>query len=180
MKDRRSVATTMGFSALDGLMMGQRCGRIDAGVILHLLQQEHMSVEAVNRLLYEQSGLLGVSGISDDMRELLASTDPHAGEAIELFVYRITQELGSLAATLGGLDALVFTAGIGEHAPAVRARVAEQAAWLGAKLDPAANAAGRPCISTDDSAVSLWVIPTDEEATILRNVRDLLARPSRK
>lgn len=178
MKDRRSVATTMGFSALDGLMMGQRCGRIDAGVILHLLQQEHMSVEAVNRLLYEQSGLLGVSGISDDMRELLASTDPHAREAIELFVYRITQELGSLAATLGGLDALVFTAGIGEHAPAIRARVAEQAAWLGVELDPVANEAGRPRISREDSAVSLWVIPTNEELTIVRNVRELLATSS--
>ena len=175
LQGRRSVATTMGFSALDGLMMGRRCGSLDPGVILYLLQEEGMDAAAISHLLYEQSGLAGVSGISDDMRDLLASDKPQAAEAIELFVYRISQELGSLAASLGGIDALVFTAGIGEHAPEIRRRVALAADWLGARLDDAANSAGASRISTADSAISLWVIPTDEELMIVRHTRDLLA-----
>lgn len=163
---RRSVATTMGFTALDGLVMGRRCGNLDPGVVLYLLQHKRMPVEEVASLLHERSGLLGVSGISDDMRELLASADAHAAEAVELFVYRIGREIGSLAAALGGLDALVFTAGIGEHAVEIRRRVCAQAAWLGLRLDAAANAAGGPRISTIDSRVSAWVIATDEDLVI--------------
>jgi acetate kinase len=175
MRGRKSIATTMGFSALDGLVMGTRSGAIDPGVILYLLQEQGMDAEAVSRLLYEQSGLLGVSGISDDMRELLDSAKPHAKEAIDLFVYRIARELGSLAAALGGLDALVFTAGIGEHAPEIRRQVCERAAWLGARIDLAANAAGGPKIGAKDSAVALLVIPTDEDLMIARHTRALAA-----
>lgn len=170
----RSVATTMGFTALDGLPMGTRCGSIDPGVVLYLIGEYGLGVAAVNDLLYHRSGLLGVSGISNDMRRLLASDDPRAAEAIELFVYRINRELGSLAAALGGLDALVFTGGIGEHAAPVRERACELAAWLGVRLDADANRAGGPRISTADSAVSVWVIPTDEELMIARHTRRLL------
>ncbi|MFM9888922.1 MAG: acetate/propionate family kinase [Burkholderiales bacterium] len=166
MRDRKSVATTMGFTALDGLMMGTRSGSIDPGVLLYLLEQKGYDPAALASLLYFRSGLLGVSGLSHDMRVLLASDDPHAAEAIDLFVYRVGRELGSLAAALGGLDALVFTAGIGENAPAIRAKVCEGAAWLGIGLDPDANAAGGPRISRAGSRVSAWVIPTDEERVI--------------
>jgi acetate kinase len=169
MRDGNSVATTMGFTAVDGLPMGTRSGAIDPGVILHLLTERGMSVGDVTDLLYHRSGLLGVSGISNDMRTLLASPAPEAAEAVDLLVHRIGRELGSLAAALGGLDALVFTAGIGEHAAPVRARVCEQAAWLGVRLDPAANLAGGPRISTAGSAVSAWVIPTNEELMIARH-----------
>lgn len=169
---RRSVATTMGFTALDGLMMGSRTGVLDPGVVLYLLQQKGMTPEAISDLLYRQSGLLGVSGISDDMRTLLASEDPRAEEAVALFVYRIGRELGSLAAALGGLDALVFTAGIGERAAEIRRRVCALAEWLGIVLDDDANeglkGAGR--ISRADSKVSVWVIPTDEDLMIARQV----------
>ncbi|MBS0463710.1 MAG: acetate/propionate family kinase [Proteobacteria bacterium] len=175
---RRSVATTMGFTALDGLVMGRRCGNLDPGVVLYLLQHKGMSAAQVADLLHQHSGLLGVSGISDDMRELLASADPHAREAIDLFVYRIGREIGSLAAALGGLDALVFTAGIGEHAAEIRRRVCEQAAWLGLGLDEAANTAGGPCISSADAAVSAWVIPTDEDLVIARHAWDLRQSPN--
>jgi len=172
MRARKSVATTMGFTALDGLMMGSRTGVLDPGVVLYLLQQRGMTPDAISDLLYRRSGLLGVSGISDDMRTLLASDDPHAEEAIALFVYRIGRELGSLAAALGGLDALVFTGGIGEHAAEIRRRVCVQAAWLGVTLDAAANAhvSGAARISIADSAVSAWVIPTDEDLMIARHV----------
>jgi acetate kinase len=163
----------MGFSALDGLVMGRRCGALDPGVILYLLDQEGMSSKQITHLLYEESGLFGVSGISDDMRELLASHDPHAAEAVELFVYRIVRELGSLIAAIGGLDALVFTGGIGEHSSEVRARVCRQAAWLGLILDKHANDAGRPTISKHGSAVSLLALPTDEEYVIARHARAL-------
>jgi acetate kinase len=174
MRERRSVATTMGLTALDGLMMGRRCGALDPGVILYLLDCERLGSAEIAHLLYDQSGLLGVSGISDDMRELLASEDPRAREAVDLFVYRIARELGSLAAALGGLDALVLTGGIGEHSPEIRARVCEQAAWLGLVLDPAANAAGGPRISAARSAVSVWTLATDEEIVVARHTRALL------
>lgn len=167
MHNRKSVATTMSFSTLDGLMMGRRCGSIDPGVILYLLQHKKMDAKAISDLLYNGSGLLGVSGVSDDMRELLASHADGAKAAIDLFVYRISQELGSLAAVLGGLDALIFTAGIGEHAAEIRRRVCEDAAWLGLELDEQANADGGPCISR--GKVSAWVVPTDEALVIARH-----------
>ncbi|MEW5889577.1 MAG: acetate/propionate family kinase [Pseudomonadota bacterium] len=175
MRDCRSVASTMGFTALDGLPMGTRCGALDPGVILYLLDELHMSPREIEHLLYHRSGFLGVSGVSSDMRTLLASAEPGAARAVDLFVHRIGRELGSLAAALGGLDALVFTAGIGEHAAPIRERVCRDAAWLGVKLDAAANRAGGPRISTADSAVSVWVIPTNEELMIARHVRQLLA-----
>ena len=175
MLGRKSVATTMGFSALDGLVMGTRSGSLDPGVLLYLLDEEHMSSSEIGRMLYHQSGLLGVSGVSDDMRDLLASERPEAKFAIELFVYRIARELGSLAAALGGLDALVFTAGIGAGSPEIRARVCAAAAWLGAEMDVAANARGGPIISMPSSKVALLALPTDEEAVIVRACRALLA-----
>ena len=174
MRGRKSVATTMGFTALDGLMMARRCGNLDPGVVLYLMQQKGMSAEAVADLLYHDCGLLGVSGLSDDMRSLLASDSPAAKEAIDLFVYRIGRELGSLAAALGGLDALVFTAGIGEHAPEVRSRVCRNAAWLGLALDESANAKGGPRITRADSPVSAWAIPTDEDLMIARHALAVL------
>jgi len=170
----RSVASTMGFTAVDGLPMGTRCGAIDPGVILYLMQQRGMDAKAVEKLLYSQSGLLGVSGISSDMRTLLGSTDPRAKLAIDLYVYRIRRELGSLAAALGGLDAVVFTAGIGEHAPAIREAVCRDAAWLGLELDATANAAGSTCISAAGSRVSAWVLATNEELMIARHTRRLI------
>jgi acetate kinase len=170
----KSIASTLGFSAIDGLPMGTRTGSLDAGVILYLLQQKGMDVKAVETLLYKQSGLLGVSGISNDMRVLQESDDPRAEEAISLFVYRIQRELGALSATLGGLDALVFTAGIGENAPEIRARVCEGAKWLGIQLDVEANANNGPQISTQDSAVSVWVIPTNEELMIATHTKAVL------
>jgi acetate kinase len=169
MHRRQSVATTMGFTPLDGLVMASRCGSLDPGVILYLTQEKGMTAQAVTDLLYHSSGLLGVSGISDDMRTLLASDDPHASEAVDLFAYRIGRELGSLAASLGGLDALVFTAGIGEHASEIRRRVCEYAAWLGVELDQAANAADRTRITTSASKTSAWVIPTNEDLMIARH-----------
>ncbi len=174
--DGHSVATTMGFSVLDGLCMGTRCGALDPGVVLWLAGERGLDARAIERLLYHQSGLLGVSGISSDMRELLASPDPRARLAVDLFVYRICRELGSLAAALGGLDAIVFTAGVGENAPAIRERVCRDAAWLGVELDPAANAAGGPCITSGSSRVSAWVVRTDEELIIARHTRRLLAQ----
>jgi acetate kinase len=170
----RSVASTMGFTAVDGLPMGTRTGALDPGVILYLLQQEKMDADAIERLIYERSGLLGVSGLSSDMRVLLASDVPAAKEAVDLFVYRIGRELGSLAAALGGLDALVFTAGIGEHAAVIRARVCRDAQWLGVRLDEEANARGGPRISRSQSRVSAWVIPTDENLIVARHTRRLL------
>jgi acetate kinase len=169
----RSVATTMGFSVLDGLPMGTRCGSLDPGVVLMLLGHLGLDARGIEAMLYNESGLLGVSGISGDMRELLASTDPRAAEAVDLFVYRIGRELGSLVAALGGLDALVFTAGIGENAAEIRARVCHDAAWLGLDLDAAANDAGGPCISQPSSRVAAWVIPTNEELMIARHTRRL-------
>jgi len=175
MRGGRSVATTMGFTALDGLPMGTRCGALDPGVVLYLLGELQMHRDQVRNLLYEQSGLLGVSGISGDMRTLEASDAPGAAAAIDLFVYRIGRELGSLAAALGGLDAVVFTAGIGENSVLVRERVCRGAAWLGLELDDAANRAGATRITTANSAVPAWVIPTDEELVIADHTRRLIA-----
>jgi acetate kinase len=154
--------------------MGTRCGSIDPGVLLYLMDQHGMGKDALERLLYEESGLLGVSGISSDMRELLASSHPHAAEAIDLFVYRIRREMGSLAAALGGLDALVFTGGIGERAASIRLRICREASWLGVRLDQEANMRGGPSISRSGSAVSVWVIPTNEELMIAMHTRRLL------
>ncbi|HEY0026824.1 MAG TPA: acetate/propionate family kinase [Allosphingosinicella sp.] len=170
----RSIDTTMGFTALDGLMMGTRCGAIDPGVILYLQQQGGMSPEEVQHLLYEQSGLLGVSGLSGDMRELQASALPAPRDAVELFVYRVARETGALAGSLGGLDGLVFTAGIGENSPAVRALICKRLAWLGVELDGEANAAGAPTISTAASRVTVRVIPTDEERMIAMHTLKLV------
>jgi acetate kinase len=170
----KSVASTMGFTAVDGLPMGTRSGSLDPGVILYLMQEMKMDAGAIEALLYRESGLLGVSGVSSDMRELLESCNPHAKVAIDLFVYRISRELGSLAAALGGLDAIVFTAGIGERATAIREAVCRQAAWLGVDLDQAANAAHDPCISAASSRVTVWVIPTNEELMIARHCRALV------
>ena len=172
---RQSVATTMGFSALDGLVMGRRCGELDPGVILYLLDHEGMTSKQISHLLYEESGLFGVSAISDDMRDLLSSKDAHAAEAVELFVYRIVRELGSLAAALGGIDALVFTGGIGEHAPEIRARVCRQAAWLGIALDERANTANDPQIGGNGERVSVLGLATNEELVIARHTRRLIA-----
>lgn len=162
----KSVASTMGFTALEGLAMGTRSGSLDPGLVLHLIEQEGMSAQDVSTLLYKQSGLLGVSGISSDMRELLTSDAPEAQQAIDLYCYRIAREIGSLAAALGGLDQLVFTAGIGEHAARVREQVAAQCEWLGVELDGNANARDETRIASSDSRVGVWVIPTDEERVI--------------
>jgi acetate kinase len=170
----RSIATTMGFSTVEGLVMGTRCGTLDPGIILYLLQHEGMSLQAVEHLIYEQSGLRGLSGLSSDMRALMTSDSPRAREAIDLFVYRIKRELGSLAASLGGLDALIFTAGIGEHSPEIRARVCRDARWLGIILDEEANAGGRARITIAGSPASAWVIPTDENLMIARHTRQLV------
>jgi acetate kinase len=175
MKAGRSIATTMGFTALDGLMMGTRAGALDPGVVLYLLDELEMDARAIERLLYHQSGLLGVSGVSSDMRTLLSSDDPRAAFAIALFCYRVRRELGSLAAALGGIDAIVFTGGIGEHAAPVREAVCRRAAWLGIALDAEANTDNGPRISTAASRTAAWVIPTNEELMIARQTRDLLA-----
>ncbi|HEY4803861.1 MAG TPA: acetate/propionate family kinase [Paraburkholderia sp.] len=169
----RSVASTMGFTALDGLPMGTRSGNLDPGVLLYLLDALKMDTRGVEDLLYRRSGLLGVSGISGDMRTLLASDDPRAAFAIDLYTYRIGRELGSLAAALQGLDALVFTAGIGEHSPEIRRRACEQARWCGVEIDSSANESGGPCISTASSKVAVWVIPTNEELMIARHTREV-------
>jgi acetate kinase len=170
-----SVASTMGFTAVDGLPMGTRCGAIDPGVILYLMDQRGMDTRAIEKLIYSQSGLLGVSGVSSDMRTLLASDEPRAKLAVDLYVYRIGRELGSLAASLGGLDALVFTGGIGENSAAIRAAVCRNAAWLGVVLDEQANHDDGPRISTATSPTAAWVLPTNEELMIARHTERLLA-----
>ncbi len=174
----KSMASTMGFTAVDGLPMGTRSGNLDPGVVLYLMDELQMDARAIEKLLYQQSGLLGVSGVSSDMRTLLGSADPKAQFAVELFVYRIGRELGSLAAALGGLDALIFTAGIGEHAAPIRERVCRAAAWLGVELDPITNTAGGQRISTAGSRIPVWVIPTNEELMIARHTRALVAADS--
>jgi len=170
MASGQSIATTMGFSALDGLMMSTRCGALDPGIILHLMQQQGMTIEAVNDLLYRQSGLLGVSQISGDMMTLLQSADPRAAEAIALFVYRIGRSIGSLAAALGGLDTLVFTGGIGENAPRIRDLICQSAAWLGARMDAGLNERGETTISAAQSTVEVLVIKANEEHAVAEGV----------
>ena len=176
MRGGRSVATTTGFTSLDGLMMSRRCGSLDPGVILYLMREKNMTPAEVSDLLYNESGLFGVSGVSDDMKVLLASAAPNAAQAVDLFIYRIGRELGSLAAALGGCETLVFTAGIGEHAPEVRSGVCREAAWLGLEIDEAANASGGPEITGDGGKASAWVVPTNEDLMIARHVRTLLDR----
>ena len=175
MKGLKSQASTMGFTAIDGLMMGTRTGAIDPGVLLYLMDNHGMDAKALTRLLYKESGLLGVSGISQDMRVLLESAAPEAREAVDLFCYRIVREIGSLAAALGGLEALVFTGGIGEHGQAVRERVCRELAWLGLEFDAAANSADATRISTPQSAMAALVIPTNEEWIIARHTARLVA-----
>ncbi|MFH1812867.1 MAG: acetate/propionate family kinase [Pseudomonadota bacterium] len=175
MRGRKSVATTMGMTPLDGLMMGTRCGRIDPGAVLHLIRGLGMTPDEVETLLYRHSGLLGTSGISGDMRVLEASSEPAAGFAIDLYVHAITRELGAMVALLGGLDALVFTAGIGEHSARIRERVCRDAAWLGVELSAGANDAGETRISTPRSRASAWVIPTHEARVIAHQAGALLA-----
>ena len=175
MKGLKSAACTLGFTAVEGLMMGTRCGTLDPGVMLYLMDECGMNARDLEKLIYKESGLLGVSGISSDMRTLLESTSPHAAEAVELFVYRIARELGSLAAALGGLDALVFTGGIGENAAPIRDRVCRAAQWLGLEFDEKANAARGPRISREGSRVRAWVIPTDEELMIALHTRQVLS-----
>ena len=170
----RSMDSSMGFTAVDGLPMGTRCGALDPGVLLYLMDQRGMDARAIERLIYSESGLLGVSGVSSDMRTLLASDLPSAQLAIDLYLYRIRRELGALTAVLGGLDALVFTAGIGENSAAIRARICHDAAWLGLELDEAANAAGGPRLTSAASKVAAWVLPTNEELMIARHTQRVL------
>ncbi len=178
MKDGKSVDSSLGFTALDGLCMGTRPGSIDPGVVLHMVQGLGLSGKDIETILYKKSGLLGISGISNDMRDLLGSDDPRATLAIDYFVYRAAKEIGALTAVLGGLDGLVFTAGIGENAPEIRRRIVESSAWLGIELDSAANAGKGPRISKAGSRVSAWVIPTNEELMIARHTGALLGLTS--
>ncbi|MDR3568646.1 MAG: acetate/propionate family kinase [Syntrophobacteraceae bacterium] len=175
-KDGKSIASTTGFSALDGLPMGTRCGALDPGVLLYLMDNHQLDARALEELIYKKSGLLGFSGISSDMRVLLSSRDPRASEAVDLFVYRIVREMGSLAAALGGLDALVFTGGVGENSAVIRSRVCRDSGWLGIFLDEEANNRGGPKKSRADSRVSVWVIPTNEELMIARHTLLLMDR----
>ena len=174
MKERKSMTTTMGFSGVEGLMMGTRSGTLDPGILLFLMDVKKMDAKAIEELIYKKSGLLGISGISSDMRALLASNEPRAKLAIDLFVYRIVRELGSMAAALGGLDAIVFTGGIGEHAAPIRERICHDSAWLGVQLDAKANEHGEARISTDGSHIHAWVIPTNEELIIASHTLRLL------
>lgn len=174
--DGRSVDSTMSFTALDGLVMGTRPGALDAGVVLHLIREKNMSADEVEKLLYQQCGLLGLSGISNDMRDLETSDDPSAREAIDYFVYRANQGLGAMAAALGGIDGIILTAGIGENSPNIRAQICRAARWLGVELDEAANEAGGPRISTAESPVSVWVIPTDEEKMVALHTLELVSK----
>jgi acetate kinase len=171
----KSEDTTMGFSALDGLVMGTRPGDIDPGVLLYLQERDGMTVQELEHMLYNESGLKGVSGLSGDMRTLLASSDPNAKAALALFIFRLVREIGALTASLGGLDGLVFTAGIGEHAPPIRAMTVEKLGWLGAKLDTGANGRNAQVISTSDSKLAMLVIPTDEEEMIARHTLSCIA-----
>lgn len=177
MQGGRSVDTTMGFTALDGLMMGTRSGSIDPGVVIDLIRRFGHTPESVEDLLYRHSGLLGVSGISPDMRTLLASSDPRAAEAVELFVYRAAREMGGLMAVLGGCEGIVFTGGIGEHAAEVRAGILAFFGWTGLILDPAANARHGPVISAPASRIKVWVIPTDEERMLAEHALECLTTP---
>jgi acetate kinase len=174
MKDRRSVDSSFGFTAVDGLCMGTRPGSVDPGVILYLFQNLGLSAKEVETILYKKSGLLAISGISNDMRDLLGSAEPPARLAVDYFVYRVAKEIGALSAVLGGLDGLVFTAGIGENSAEVRRRICAASAWLGIELDAGANERNGPRISRAGSRVSAWVIPTNEELMIARHTGRLL------
>jgi acetate kinase len=178
LRNRKSLDCSLGFTALDGLCMGTRPGAVDAGVILYLFQTLGLSAKEVETILYKQSGLLGISGISNDMRDLLASSDANARLAIDYFVYRAAKEIGAFAAVLGGVDGLVFTAGIGERSAEIRRRICAASAWLGIDFDERANAQHGPCISTSESRVSAWVIPTNEELMIARHTGLLLGLTS--
>ena len=173
-KSGRSLDSTMGFTALDGLPMGTRCGALDPGVVTYLIREKRLSAAEVEKLLYHGCGLRGLSGISNDVRDLLESRDAAAALALDYFTYHVARQLGSLAAVLEGLDGIVFTAGIGEHSPEIRARICRRAAWLGVRLDDDANTANEPCISARDSAVTVWVIPTNEEAIIAQHTAGLV------
>lgn len=173
-RNGRSVATTMSFTPVDGLVMGTRVGSLDPGVVLYLMTRYGLRASELENLIFHESGLLGISGISSDMRTLLASNDPQAAEAIDLFVYRISRELGSLAAALGGLDALVFTGGIGENATVIRERVCRDAQWLGVVLDESANRSSRQRLSQTESRVAVWVVPTNEELMIANHTQRVL------
>ena len=175
-KAGKSIASTMGFTAVDGCRWARAAARSIPASMLYLMDEMKMDARAIEKLIYQQSGLLGVSGISSDMRALLESKEPRAKLAVDLFVYRIGRELGSLAAALGGLDAVVFTGGIGERAVAIRERVCRDAGWLGIELDPAANGKDGPRISTTASRVPAWVMPTNEELMIARHTRRLIAK----
>jgi acetate kinase len=174
MRGGQSVDTTMGFTPLDGLMMGTRCGAIDPGILLYLQRERGMSTDELEQLLYHKSGLLGISGISGDMRSLLSSSDPRAAEAIELFTFEVAKAVCGMAFTLGGIDCLVFTGGIGEHAAKVRAMICTRLHWLGLELDPKANDDGADLVSLDSSSVEVRVIRTSEETTIARHVLSLI------
>ncbi len=175
----KSVDSTMGFSPLDGVPMGTRPGALDPGVLLHLVSQQGVSAAELEKLLYNKSGLLGLSGISNDMRVLLDSSEPRARLAVDYFVHHVVKQIGALAAVLGGVDGLVFTAGIGEHSAAIRARIMQGCAWLGVAVDADANQRGGPRVSAADSAVSAWVIPTNEELMIARHTLALVAASAR-
>jgi acetate kinase len=174
LKDGRSVDSTLGFTALDGLCMGTRPGAIDPGVVLHLFQGLNLSAKEVETLLYKKSGLLGISGISNDMRDLVGRPEPEARLALDYFIYRVAKEIGALTAVLRGIDGFVFTAGIGENSPEIRQRICEASKWLGIELDEAANTNGIPKISTSSSKVAVWVVPTNEELMIARHTGSLL------
>jgi acetate kinase len=174
LKNRKSVDSTLGFTALDGLCMGTRPGALDPGVVLHLFQGLNLSAKEVETVLYKKSGLLGISGISNDMRDLVGRREPAAHLAVDYFVYRVAKEIGALTAVLGGIDGFVFTAGIGENSPEIRERICHASVWLGIKLDKSANANGRSRISSPDSKVPVWVIPTNEELMIARHTGALL------
>ena len=172
----RSIDSTMGFTALDGLAMGTRPGALDPGVVLHLIREKNMTADDVEKMLYGKCGLLGLSGISNDMRDLETSSDPNAREAIDFFVYRASQGLGAMAAAMGGVDGIVFTAGIGENSPQIRAGICRAAQWMGVELDEAANEAGGPRISSANSPISAWVIPTDEEKMMALHTLGLISK----
>src|SRR6185295_15800960 len=174
LKDGKSVDTTMGFTAVEGLCMGTRPGSIDPGVVLFLFQTLGLSVKEVETILYKKSGLLAISEISNDMRDLLGRTEPEAMLAVDYFVYRTAKEIGALTAVLGGLDALVFTAGIGENSPEIRRRVCEASRWLGVEIDETENNNHGPRISQTNSKISAWVVPTNEELMIARHTATLL------
>ena len=174
MRGGRSLDTTMGFTPLDGLMMGTRCGTIDPGILLYLLRERGVSPDELEQMLYHECGLLGVSGISSDMRKLMASSDPRAAEAIDLFTFEAAKAIGAMAQTLEGLDCLVFTGGIGANAAGIRAQICQRLRWLGVELDPDANEKGADNVSRTTSSVEVRVIPTSEEITMARQIRTIV------